>query len=283
MAQQRLGEIPSAISGMMQGKRGLVMGVANDHSIAWLVARWLHAAGAEIVFSCQNDMFHGRLEKLTANMANTSIIKVDVSSSEDMQQLPERIGDLEKGIDFVVHAIAWSDKDELRNRYVDTTRQNFIDTLTISCYSFTETVKVLEPHLNSGASLLTMSYKGSTRVIPNYNVMGVAKAALETSVRYLANDLGAQNIRVNAMSPGPMRTIAAAAIGGGRFTYSWQADHAPMLRAVDDGDVGGAALYLLSDMSAGTTGEVHSVDCGYEVIGMVNSNSPMLQNLSESD
>ncbi|MCH9780599.1 MAG: enoyl-ACP reductase [Alphaproteobacteria bacterium] len=269
----------------MRGKRGIVMGVANDHSIAWLIAKHLHAAGAEVLYTCQNDLFRKRLEKLTQTLdlpgGMPTIHAVDVQNDAEVAAFAETLGEQGEGIDFLVHALAWSEKSELQGRYLDTSKKNFIESMVISCFSFTGIINAIEPHLNDGASLLTLTFEGASRVVPNYNVMGVAKAALESSVRYLATDLGTRGIRVNAISAGPMRTLAGAAISGGRFTYGWQRDHAPLLRAVTGDDVGGAAVYLLSDMSTAVTGEIHFVDAGFHTIGMVNVHSSLLAQAAE--
>ncbi len=257
---------------LMAGKRGLIMGVANDRSIAWAVARATHAHGAELAFTYQGEAFGKRVMPLAESLGAPLVTPCDV---EDAASLDATFAAIEKQwgrLDFVVHAIAYSDKTELKGRYVDTTMDNFQRTLAISCFSFTEVARRAAALMDGGGSLLTLTFSGSTRVMPSYNVMGVAKAALEASVRYLAVDLGADGVRVNALSAGPMRTLAGAAIGDGRYVYNYTRDHSPLQRNIDHDDVGGASLYLLSDLSRGVTGEVHHVDSGYNVIGMVNPN-----------
>jgi len=253
---------------LLAGKRGLIMGVANDHSIAWGIARMCAAHGAELAFTYQGDGFERRVRPLAEQAGSSICIPCDVTTDGDPAKAVAALGAQWDGLDFLVHAIAFSDKEELKGRYVDTTRANFVRSLDISCYSFTEMARLVEPMMNRGGSLLTLTYSGSERVMPNYNVMGVAKAALEASVRYLATDLGRRNVRVNALSAGPMRTLAGSAIGSARFTYKWQGENAPLRRNITLEDVGGTALYLLSDLSTGTTGEVVHVDAGYHVIGM---------------
>jgi enoyl-[acyl-carrier protein] reductase I len=262
------------VKGMMHGRRGLVMGVANDHSIAWGIARTLAGAGAEIAFTYQGDAQAKRLKPLAASIDSSLILPCDV---EDDAQLDEAFAAIKAKwgcLDFVVHAIAHSDKNELKGRYVDTSRSNFTRSLAISCYSFTA-VAQRASHLmtppskgGQGGSLLTLTYLGAERVTPNYNVMGVAKAGLEASVRYLAADLGRDGIRVNAISAGPMRTLAGSVIGESRAVFKWNKAHAPLKKSVELEHVGNAALYLLSDMSAGVTGEIHFVDAGFNIVGM---------------
>jgi enoyl-[acyl-carrier protein] reductase I len=255
---------------IMAGRRGLIMGVANDHSIAWGIADTLHAAGAELAFTYQSDAIARRVKPLAASVGSDFVLPCDVTDTESLDNVFAAIKEKWSGLDFVLHAIAYSDKDELKGKYVDTSRQNFRSTLDISCYSFTAVAQRAAPLMNEGGSLLTLTYSGSERVMPNYNVMGVAKAALEASVRYLAVDLGGDGIRVNAISAGPMRTLAGSAIASARTVFKWQGEHAPLRRNITLDDVGGAALYLFSDLSRGVTGEVHHVDAGYNVIGMVN-------------
>lgn len=254
--------------GVMAGKRGLVMGVANDHSIAWGIARMCAAHGAELAFTYQGETLERRVRPLAKSIGSDLLVSCDVSSDADVTHAFDVVGQRWDSLDFVVHAIAWSDKSELQGRYTDTSRANFSNTLDISCYSFTAVAKAAEAMMPNGGSLVTLTYSGAERVMPSYNVMGVAKAALEASVRYLANDLGPKGIRVNALSAGPMRTLAGAAISGARFVYKWQGENAPLRRNITLDDVGGSALYLLSDLSAGVTGETHHVDSGYHVIGM---------------
>ncbi|MCT4683654.1 MAG: SDR family oxidoreductase [Roseicyclus sp.] len=256
------------MANLMAGKRGLVMGVANDRSIAWGIARALHAEGAELAFSYQGEAFGKRVEPLAASLGSDLLVDVDVMDDASMDAcfatLKERWGSL----DFVVHAIAYSDKNELTGRFINTTRENFRNSLTISCYSFIDVAKRASELMPEGGSLITMTYQGSNRVTPFYNVMGVAKAALESSVRYLANDLGPQQIRVNAISPGPMKTLAGAAIGGARKTFKTTEANAPLRANATLEAVGGTAVYLCSDYGACTTGEIVTVDGGYHVLGM---------------
>jgi len=261
---------------LMAGKRGLVMGVANDRSIAWGIARVLHVQGAELAFSYQGGAFGRRAVPLAQSIGAKIIEEADVEDLKSVERVFEVIrkkwGSVIRkkwgSLDFVVHALAFSDRNELKGRYCDTTRANFEHTMVISCFSFTEVSKLAAELMPNGGSLLTLTYGGSTRVVPCYNVMGVAKAALEASVRYLASDLGPQNIRVNALSAGPMRTLAGAGISDARTLFHFQQRHAPMRRSPTLDEVGGAALYLLSDLSGAVTGEVHFVDCGYSTIAM---------------
>ena len=253
---------------LMAGKRGLVMGVANDRSIAWGIARVLHAQGAELAFSYQGGAFGRRAVPLAQSIDAKIIEEADVEDLKSVERVFEVIRKKWGSLDFVVHALAFSDRNELKGRYCDTTRANFEHTMVISCFSFTEVSKLAAELMPNGGSLLTLTYGGSTRVVPCYNVMGVAKAALEASVRYLASDLGPQNIRVNALSAGPMRTLAGAGISDARTLFHFQQRHAPMRRSPTLDEVGGAALYLLSDLSGAVTGEVHFVDCGYSTIAM---------------
>jgi enoyl-[acyl-carrier protein] reductase I len=254
---------------LMSGKRGLIMGLANERSLAWGIARALHAAGAELAFTYQGDALGKRVGPLAESLGSSVVIPCDVSRSEDLDAAFDVIGDRFGSLDFLVHAIAFSDKEQLKGRYVDTTPQNFADTMMISCYSFTAVCQRAEKLMADGGSLLTLSYLGAERVMPHYNVMGVAKAALEASVRYLAEDLGKKAIRVNALSAGPMKTLAASGIGDFRFILRWNEYNSPLRRNVDLDEVGNAGLYLLSDLSSAVTGEVHHVDCGYNVVGMV--------------
>jgi enoyl-[acyl-carrier protein] reductase I len=253
---------------LMKGKRGLVMGVANDHSIAWGIARNLAAQGAELAFSYQGEAFGRRVRPLAESVGSDLVISCDV---EDVASLDAMFDQLEAAwgrLDFIVHAIAYSEKDELKGRYADTTRDNFVQTMVISCFSFTEIAQRAARLMNNGGSLITLTFGGSNRVMPNYNVMGVAKAALESSVRYLAADFGEHGIRVNAISAGPMRTLAGAGIADARVMFNYQKQHSPLRRTVELDEVGGAAVYLLSDLSSGVTGEIHFVDSGYNIISM---------------
>jgi enoyl-[acyl-carrier protein] reductase I len=254
----------------MAGKRGLVMGVANDRSIAWGIARVLHGQGAELAFSYQGGAIGRRAVPLAQSIGSKIIVEADVEDLESVKRVFEAIRKEWGSLDFVVHALAFSDRNELKGRYCDTTRANFQHTMVISCFSFTEICKLAADMMPNGGSLLTLTYGGSTRVVPCYNVMGVAKAALEASVRYLASDFGPQNIRVNALSAGPMRTLAGAGISDARTLFHFQQRNAPMRRSPTLDEVGGAALYLLSDLSGAVTGEVHFVDCGYSTIAMPN-------------
>ena len=252
----------------MAGKRGLIMGVANDHSIAWGIARTLAANGAELAFTYQGDAQGKRVRPLAESLGSHVVIPCDVGSDAE---LDAGFAVLERDwgrLDFLVHAIAYSDKNELKGRYVETSRQNFLSTLNISCYSFTDVARRASLLMKKGGALITLTYGGASRVMPNYNVMGVAKAALEASVRYLAADLGHERIRVNAISAGPMRTLAGSAVGDARMVFKWNKAHSPLKKNIELEHIGGAALYLLSDLSAGVTGEIHFVDAGYHVIGM---------------
>ncbi|MEM8541273.1 MAG: enoyl-ACP reductase FabI [Pseudomonadota bacterium] len=268
------------MSGIMSGKRGLIMGVANNHSIAWGIAKMLHSHGAELAFTFQGDALGKRVKPLAENVGSSMVMPCDVSDISSVKAVFDNIESEWGSLDFVVHAIGFSDKSELKGRYVDaTTRENFVQTMVISAYSFTEVAQMAAPLMTNGGSLLTLTYGGSTRVMPNYNVMGVAKAALEASVRYLANDLGPDAIRVNAISAGPMRTLAGAGIGDARAMFTHQQRNAPLMRTVTLDEVGGAGLYLLSDLSSGVTGEIHFVDSGYNITSMPRTEE--LQRLDE--
>ena len=262
----------------MKGKRGLVMGVANDHSIAWGIARMLAAHGAELAFTYQGEAF-GRRVKPLAEQVNTSLVlPCDVEDSASVSSVFETLGKEWGKLDFVVHAIGFSDKNELKGLYADTSRDNFVRTMVISCYSFTEVARNAAGLMRDGGSMVTLTYAGSTRVMPNYNVMGVAKAGLEASVRYLANDYGPRGIRVNGISAGPVRTLAGAGISDARYMFSYQQRNSPLRRTVTLDEVGGSALYLLSELSSGVTGEIHHVDSGYHIVSM-----PTLEELKQSD
>jgi len=263
---------------LMAGKRGLIMGVANDRSIAWGIARALHGQGAELAFSYQDGAFGRRAVPLAKSMGAEIIEPVNVLDLSTVDNLFARIKEVWGSLDFVVHALAFSDPRELSGRYVNTTRDNFTNTMVISCFSFTEIAQRALAVMPNGGSLLTLTYGGATRSVPSYNVMGVAKAALEASVRYLAADLGPENIRVNALSAGPMRTLSGAGVSDARVIFNFQKEHAPLRRTPSLNDVGGSALYLLSDLSAAVTGEVHFVDCGYSTISM-----PSLDALKAAD
>lgn len=253
---------------LMKGKRGLVMGVANDKSIAWGMAKALHEQGAELAFTYQGDAFGKRVKPLAESVGSDILIDCDVTSEEGLDNLFKTLKAEWGEIDFLIHAIAYSNKDELAGRYVDTSLDNFLMSMHISCYSFTSIMRRAKDIMKPGGTAVTLSYYGAEKVMPNYNVMGVAKAALEASVRYLAADLGPDGIRVNAISAGPMRTLAGAVIGGARRTYKYSVATSPLGRPVELSELGGAGLYLLSDMSNAVTGEIHYVDCGYKAMGM---------------
>jgi enoyl-[acyl-carrier protein] reductase I len=255
-------------SGLMHGKRGLVMGVANDHSIAWGIAKALAEQGAELAFTYQGEALGKRVTPLAESLGSKLVAPCDVEDLGSVDEVFSRIAEEWGAIDFLVHCIGFSDRNELKGRYADTTRENFVRTMVISAFSFTEVARRAAALMPSGGALLTLTFGGSTRVLPNYNVMGVAKAALESSVRYLAADFGPDNIRVNAISAGPIRTLAGAGIADARFMFNFQRAHSPLRRTVTIENVGGAALYLLSDLSEGVTGEVHFVDAGYNIISM---------------
>ncbi len=259
---------------LMAGKKGLIMGVANNRSIAWAIAQAAHAQGAELAFTYQGDSLLKRITPLAASVGSDIVIPCDVTDAGSIDAVFEEIGAKWGKLDFVVHAIAFSDKEQLKGRYVDTTPENFAATMNISCYSFTAICNRAAPLMTDGGSLITLSYLGAEKIIPNYNVMGVAKAALEASVRYLAEDLGKDNIRVNALSAGPMKTLAAAGIGDFRYILKWNELNSPLRRNVTLKDVGGAGLYLLSDLSSGVTGETHHVDSGYHIVGMKAVDAP---------
>ena len=252
----------------MSGKRGLIMGVANERSIAWGIASAMASEGAELAFSYQGEAFGRRVKPLAESLGSDLLVDVDVSDEDSMEKCFNLIGDRWGGLDFIVHAIAYSDKNELTGRFIDTSKENFINSLSISCFSFIDIAKRAVPLMPNGGTLLTLTYQGSNRVTPFYNVMGAAKAALESSVRYLANDLGPNNIRVNAISPGPMKTLAGAAIGGARKTFRHTESNAPLRSNATLNAVGGTAVYLASEMGLYTTGEIIRVDGGYHVLGM---------------
>jgi enoyl-[acyl-carrier protein] reductase I len=254
---------------LMKGKRGLIMGIANDHSIAWGIARTLAAQGAEMAFTYQGEALGKRVRPLADSLGVSQVLPCDV---EDLASVDSVFSALKKqwgGLDFLVHAIAYSDKNELKGRYADTSRENFSRTMLVSCFSFTELAKRAADLMpETGGAMITLTFDGSMRVMPNYNVMGVAKAGLEASVRYLASDFGSRGIRVNAISAGPVRTLAGSGIGEARFMFAFQQRHSPLGRGVTLDELGGSALYLLSDLSGGVTGEIHYVDSGYNVISM---------------
>ncbi|WP_312526619.1 enoyl-ACP reductase FabI [Paracoccus sp. (in: a-proteobacteria)] len=260
--------------GLMQGKRGLIMGLANDKSIAWGIAKALADAGAELAFSYHGDALKKRVDPLAAQIGSDFVVECDVSDESSVAELFQKLGQRWDNIDFVVHAIGFSDKDQLRGRYADTTRDNFMMTMDISVYSFTSVARHAAAMMPNGGSLLTLTYYGAERVMPHYNVMGVAKAALEASVRYLAEDLGKDGIRVNAISAGPIKTLAASGIGDFRYIMKWNELNSPLRRNVTQDEVGKSALYLLSDMGSAVTGETHHVDAGYHVVGMKAVDAP---------
>jgi enoyl-[acyl-carrier protein] reductase I len=271
----------TAGNGLLAGKRGLIMGVANNRSIAWGIAKACADQGAELALTYQGDAFRKRVEPLAADLGAHIAGDCDVT---DMASVDAVFDGLEKKwgkLDFLVHAIAFSDKDELDGRYVDTTRDNFLRTMDISVYSLTALAKRAEAMMEPGGSILTLTYYGAEKVLPNYNVMGVAKAALEASVRYLASDLGPQGIRVNAISAGPIKTLAASGIGDFRYILKWNEYNAPLKKTVSIEEVGGSGLYLLSDLSRGVTGEVHHVDAGYHVVGMKSVDAPDISTVKE--
>ena len=259
------------INKLMAGKKGLIMGVANDHSIAWGISKALAEAGATLAFTYQGEALEKRVRPLAESLGSDILIPCNVTDSESMDSTFATIKDKWGGLDFVVHAIAFSDKNELKGRYVDTTKDNFANTMLISCYSFVDVCKRASELMTEGGSILTLSYYGAEKWIPHYNVMGVAKAALEASVRYAASDLGKDGIRVNGISAGPIKTLAAAGIGDFRFILEWNELTSPLRKNVTIDEVGGPALYLLSDLSSGVTGEIHHVDAGFNSIGMIGT------------
>ncbi|MBD3730012.1 MAG: enoyl-ACP reductase FabI [Sphingomonadales bacterium] len=262
------------MSGLMAGKRGLIMGLANDKSLAWGIAKKLAEQGAELAFSYQGDALKKRVEPLAAELGSDFVFECDVSDMAALDAAFDTLKARWDTLDFVVHAIGFSDKSELRGKYVDTSLDNFLMTMNISAYSLVAVTKRAAAMMPDGGSILTLTYYGAEKVIPHYNVMGVAKAALEASVRYLANDLGPDNIRVNAISAGPVKTLAASGIGDFRYILKWNELNAPLRRTVTIEDVGGSGLYFLSDLSSGVTGEVHYVDAGYHLVGMKQEDAP---------
>ena len=259
---------------LLKGKRGLIMGVANNRSIAWGIAAKANEAGAELAFTFQGDALEKRVRPLAASVNSELVVSCDVTNDDDIDRLFSEIEQKWGKLDFIVHAIAYSDKAELKGDYYDTTRDNFSRTMDISVYSLTAITQRAQSVLNDGGSILTLTYYGAERVMPHYNVMGVAKAALEASVRYLAADLGERNIRVNSLSAGPVKTLAASGIGDFRYILKWNAYNSPLKRNVSLDDIGGSGVYLLSDLSSGVTGETHHVDCGYHVVGMKAVDAP---------
>ncbi len=254
---------------LMHGKRGLVMGVANDRSIAWGIAKAVAAQGATLGFTYQGEALEKRVRPLAESIGSSFLVNCDVTNDSSIDEVFEQVKNRWGGLDFLVHAIAFSDKDELKGQYLATSRNNFLRTMDISCYSLTAIAQRAAPLMQPGGSIVTLTYYGAERVMPHYNVMGVAKAALEASVRYLAVDMGNAGVRVNAISAGPIKTLAASGIGDFRYILKWNELNSPLRRNVTIEDVGGAGLYLLSDLSGGVTGEVHHVDCGYHTVGMV--------------
>jgi enoyl-[acyl-carrier protein] reductase I len=262
------------MTGLMAGKRGLIMGLANDRSLAWGISKALAAHGAELAFSYQGEALERRVRPLAEQLGADFLIECDVADMANLDQAFETLRQRWETIDFLVHAIGFSDKNELRGKFVDTSLDNFLLTMNISAYSFVAVTQRARAMMRNGGSVLTLSYYGAEKVIPHYNVMGVAKAALEASVKYLAMDLGPENIRVNAVSAGPIKTLAASGIGDFRYILKWNEYNSPLRRNVTIEDVGGAALYLLSDLASGVTGEIHHVDAGYNVVGMKAEDAP---------
>jgi enoyl-[acyl-carrier protein] reductase I len=271
------------MSGLMQGKRGLIMGVANDHSIAWGIARTLAAHGAQLAFTYQGEALGKRVKPLAASAGSDFVLPCDVEDLASVDAVFAELGRVWGTIDFLVHAIGFSDKTQLTGRYADTTRENFVRTMVISCFSFTEAAKRAAAMMPNGGALLTLTYNGGDRAMPNYNAMGPAKAALEASVRYLAVDFGVNRIRVNAISSGPIRTLAGAGIGDARAMFAFQQRHSPLHRGVTLEELGGAGLYLLSDLSTGVTGEIHFVDSGYNAIAMPHPDALRADNKQAAD
>ena len=256
---------------MIKGKKGIVIGIANDHSIAWGIAKQLHASGAQLAITYQNNTLLKRVKPLADKVNSDILVECDVNNEDHLQNTFTQIKKGFGKIDFIIHAVAYSDKNELNGRYVDTSKDNFINSLSISCYSFTRIAKIFQPIINPGGSLVTLSFHGANKVMPNYNVMGVAKAALETSVKYLSVDLGDQDVRVNAISAGPMRTLAGAAIANARDVFNYTSENSSLKRNVNLDELGNSALYLVSDLSSAITGEIHYVDCGFNIVGMPKS------------
>lgn len=271
------------MSDLMKGKRGLIMGVANDHSIAWGIARAIADQGGSLAFTYQGEAFGRRVRPLAETVGSDLVLPCDVEDAETVKAVFQTLSDKWGSLDFLVHAIAFSDRSELKGRYADTSRENFCRTMMVSCFSFTEVTRLAAEMMPDGGSIVTLTYAGSVRVMPNYNVMGVAKAGLEASVRYLASDYGDQGIRVNAISAGPVRTLAGAGIGDARLMFGFQRENSPLRRSVTIEDVGGAAVYLLSDLSSAVTGEIHYVDAGYNSISMPRLDVLKRQNSGSED
>ncbi len=272
-----------SFEGLMKGKRGLIMGVANQHSIAWGIAQVLHQAGAELTFSYQGDLFKKRVVPLVEPLKPAALLDCDASRADSLDAAFAALGQVWDSLDFVVHAIAFSDKEQLKGRYVDTTAENFRMTMDISCYSFTAVAQRAEKMMPRGGSMVTLSYLGAERNMPHYNVMGVAKAALEASVRYMAEDLGKKQIRVNSISAGPIKTLAANGIGDFRYILKWNEYNSPLRRTVTQTEVGNAALFLLSDLGSAVTGENLHVDAGYHVVGMKAEDAPDISVVQKTD
>ncbi len=272
-----------SFSGLMKGKRGLIMGVANQHSIAWGIAQALHEAGAELAFTYQGDLFRKRVVPLVEPLKPAALIDCDVSRQNSIDDAFAELGKVWDSMDFLVHAIAYSDKEQLKGRYIETTAENFRMTMDISCYSFTAVAQRAERMMTGGGSIVTLTYLGSERTTPHYNVMGVAKAALEASVRYLAEDLGKKDIRVNSISAGPIKTLAFAGIADSRYILKWNEYNSPLRRTVTQGEVGNSALFLLSDLGSAVTGENLHVDAGYHIVGMKAEDAPDISVVPKPD
>ena len=259
---------------LMKNKKGLVMGIANDRSIAWSIAKSLHKSGAELALTYQGEALKKRIIPLANEIHSSLVLECNVENENEISKVFKEIKKKWKNIDFIVHAIAFSNRDELKGKYLNTSKENFKKTIDVSCYSFTSVAREAVKMMKNGGSLLTLSYFGSEKVMPHYNVMGIAKAALETSIKYLAKDLGPKKIRVNGLSPGPIKTLAASAIGDFNYILKWNERNSPLKRNITSDDISGSAIYLLSDLSSGVTGEIHHVDSGYNIIGMKDADSP---------
>ena len=266
---------------LLKGKRGLIMGVANNRSIAWGIAKACSNNGADIILTYQGEAIKKRVIPLAEELSSAKVLECDVTDEKTIDDMFKNIKNEWETIDFLVHAIAFSDKDELKGRYIETSKENFINTMNVSCYSLTSVAKKAEKLMSKGGSILTLTYYGSEKVMPHYNVMGVAKSALETSVKYLAKDLGKDNIRVNAISAGPIKTLAASGIGDFRYILKWNEYNSPLKRTVSIEEVGNAAVYLVSDLSSGVTGEVHHVDSGYNIVGMKAEDAPDISTVED--
>lgn len=266
---------------LLKGKKGLIMGVANNRSIAWGIAKACSNNGADIILTYQGEAIKKRVIPLAEELSSAKVLECDVTDEKTIDDMFENIKNEWETIDFLVHAIAFSDKDELKGRYIETSKENFINTMNVSCYSLTSVAKKAEKLMSKGGSILTLTYYGSEKVMPHYNVMGVAKSALETSVKYLAKDLGKENIRVNAISAGPIKTLAASGIGDFRYILKWNEYNSPLKRTVSIEEVGNAAVYLVSDLSSGVTGEVHHVDSGYNIVGMKDEDAPDISTIED--